>query len=39
MPLDPQAQRVVDAIAALNLKPLESSTPAEARGILGLRPR
>ena len=31
MPLDPQAQRVVDAIAALNLKPTEQSTPEEAR--------
>ena len=31
MPLDPQAQRVVDAIAALNLKPTEESTPEEAR--------
>ena len=27
MPLDPQAQRVVDAMAALNLKPIEESTP------------
>jgi acetyl esterase len=31
MPLDPQAQRVVEAIAALNLKPTEQSTPEEAR--------
>jgi acetyl esterase len=31
MPLDPQAQRVIDAMAALNLKPVEESTPAEAR--------
>ena len=31
MPLDPQAQKVVDAMAALNLKPVEESTPAEAR--------
>jgi acetyl esterase len=31
MPLDPQAQRVVDAMAALNLKPVEDSTPNEAR--------
>ncbi|HWC02258.1 MAG TPA: alpha/beta hydrolase [Methylomirabilota bacterium] len=37
MPLDPQAQRVVDAIAALNLKPLESSTPAEAREAIRTR--
>ena len=31
MPLDPQAQKLVDAMAALNLKPVEQSTPAEAR--------
>jgi acetyl esterase len=31
MPLDPQAQKVVDAMAALNLKPVEDSTPEEAR--------
>ncbi len=31
MPLDPQAQRVVDALVALNLKPFKDSTPAEAR--------
>jgi len=31
MPLDPQAQKLVDAMAALNLKPVESSTPDEAR--------
>ena len=31
MPLDPQAQKVVDALAALNLKPFKDSTPAEAR--------
>lgn len=31
MPLDPQAQKVVDALAALNLKPVEESTPDEAR--------
>ena len=31
MPLDPQAQKVVDALAALNLKPVEESTPEEAR--------
>jgi acetyl esterase len=31
MPLDAQAQKVVDALAALNLKPVEESTPAEAR--------
>jgi acetyl esterase len=37
MPLDPQAQRVVEAIAALNLKATEKSTPEEARE--GLRAR
>jgi acetyl esterase len=37
MPLDPQAQRVIDAIAALNLKPLEESTPDEARESLRTR--
>jgi acetyl esterase len=31
MPLDPQARKLVDAMAALNLKPVEESTPAEAR--------
>ena len=31
MPLDPQAQKVVDALAALNLKPFRDSSPAEAR--------
>jgi acetyl esterase len=31
MPLDAQAQRVIEAMAALNLKPVESSTPDEAR--------
>jgi acetyl esterase len=31
MPLDPQAQKLVDAMAALNLKPVEDSTPDEAR--------
>jgi acetyl esterase len=31
MPLDPQAQKAVDALAALNLKPFKDSTPAEAR--------
>ncbi len=31
MPLDPQAQKVADALAALNLKPVEESTPDEAR--------
>ena len=31
MPLDPQAQKVADALAALNLKPVEESTPVEAR--------
>jgi acetyl esterase len=37
MPLDPQAQRVVDAMAALNLKPVENSTPAEARESIRAR--
>jgi acetyl esterase/lipase len=37
MPLDPQAQRVVDAMAALNLKPVEESTPAEARESIRIR--
>jgi acetyl esterase len=37
MPLDPQAQRVVDAMAALNLKPVESSTPDEAREAIRIR--
>jgi len=27
MPLDPQAQSLVDALAKLNLKPIEDSTP------------
>ena len=31
MPLDPQAQTLVDAMAKLNLKPIEDSTPEEAR--------
>ncbi|MGH7334690.1 MAG: alpha/beta hydrolase [Candidatus Rokuibacteriota bacterium] len=31
MSLDPQAQKVIDAMAALNLKPVEESTPDEAR--------
>jgi acetyl esterase len=37
MPLDPQAQRVVDQMAALNLKPVEESTPAEARDSIRVR--
>jgi acetyl esterase len=37
MPLDPQAQRVIEAMAALNLKPVELSTPEEARE--GIRAR
>jgi acetyl esterase len=37
MPLDPQARKLVDAMAALNLKPVEESTPAEARE--GMRTR
>ncbi len=31
MPLDPQAQKLLDAFVALNLKPVEDSTPDEAR--------
>jgi acetyl esterase len=31
MPLDPEAQKIADALAALNLKPVEDSTPEEAR--------
>src|SRR5262249_31239519 len=31
MPLDREAQKLVDALAALNLKPFEESTPEEAR--------
>jgi acetyl esterase len=37
MPLDPQAQTVVDTIAALNLKPIKDSTPAEARESMRTR--
>jgi acetyl esterase len=37
MPLDPQAQHVVDALAALNLKPVENSTPGEARESIRTR--
>ena len=37
MPLDPQAQRVVDTIAALNLKPFPQSTPDEARESMRTR--
>jgi len=37
MPLDPQAQKVVDAMAALNLKPVEDSSPAEAREAMRSR--
>jgi acetyl esterase len=37
MPLDPQAQRVVDALAALNLKPIKDSTPTEARESMRTR--
>ena len=31
MPIDPQAQRILDATAALNLPPTEQMTPAQAR--------
>ena len=37
MPLDPQAQKLVDAFAALNLKPVEDSTPEEARESMRAR--
>jgi acetyl esterase len=37
MPLDPQAQKIVDAMAALNLKPVEKSTPDEARESMRVR--
>lgn len=37
MPLDPQAQRVVEAMAKLNLKPVEDSTPEEARESIRVR--
>ena len=37
MSLDPQAQAVVDAVAKLNLPPVEQSTPDEARAAIRLR--
>jgi acetyl esterase len=37
MPLDPQAQKVVDAVTALNLKPIPQSTPDEARESMRTR--
>ncbi|MGH7412899.1 MAG: alpha/beta hydrolase, partial [Candidatus Rokuibacteriota bacterium] len=37
MPLDPQAQKVVDTVAALNLKPIPQSTPDEARESMRTR--
>jgi acetyl esterase len=37
MPLDPQAQNIVDAMAALNLKPVEDCTPSEAREAMRAR--
>jgi len=37
MPLDPQAQALVDAMAKLNLKPIEDSTPDEAREAMRTR--
>ena len=37
MPLDPQAQTVVDTITALNLKPISQSTPDEAREAMRTR--
>jgi len=37
MPLDPQVQRVIDATNQMNLKPLEISTPEEARQAIRAR--
>jgi acetyl esterase len=37
MPLDPEAQALVDAMARLNLKPIEDSTPEEAREAMRSR--
>jgi len=37
MPLDPQAQKLLDAMAELNLKPVEESTPTEARESMRAR--
>jgi acetyl esterase len=37
MPLDPQAQRVIDQMATLTLKPVEDSTPDEARESIRTR--
>ena len=37
MPLDPQAQKLVDALAELGLKPVEDSTPEEARASMRAR--
>jgi acetyl esterase len=37
MPLDPQAQKIVDAMAALNLKPVEESSVEEARESIRTR--
>jgi acetyl esterase len=37
MPLDPQAQTLVNALADLGLKPIEDSTPAEARESMRAR--
>ena len=37
MPLDPQAQKILDATAALNLPPTEQMTPAEARDSMRAR--
>ena len=39
MPLDPQAQNVLDTIAALNLPANHTVSPAEARANAKLRPR
>jgi len=37
MPLDPQAQKLADLLADLGLKPIEDSTPAEARESMRAR--
>src|SRR5262245_12196291 len=37
MPLDPQAQKIADALAELGLKPVEESTPEEARESMRTR--
>ncbi|WP_089938507.1 alpha/beta hydrolase [Candidatus Entotheonella palauensis] len=39
MPLDPQAQSVLDVVAALNLPPNHTVSPAEARANAKMRPQ